>query len=43
RRHHRAKTTRRWRYERNTDHTYTWHAPNGPVYLTDPTTTHTIG
>jgi hypothetical protein len=29
RRHHNAKTARRWRYRRNPDGTYTWHGPHG--------------
>ncbi|MCW2790952.1 MAG: hypothetical protein JWO76_50, partial [Nocardioides sp.] len=43
RRHHRAKTTGRWRYARHPDHTYTWHSPQGRVYLVDDTGSHTIG
>jgi hypothetical protein len=33
RRHHNAKTTRRWRYQRNRDGTYTWHGPHARTYL----------
>jgi hypothetical protein len=36
RRHHNAKTSRRWRYERNRDGTYTWHGPYGLAYLVTP-------
>jgi hypothetical protein len=36
RRHHRAKTARRWRYVRNRDGTYTWHGPHGQTYLVTP-------
>jgi hypothetical protein len=36
RRHHRAKTARRWRYYRNRDGTYTWHGPYGLTYLVTP-------
>ncbi|HET7069235.1 MAG TPA: HNH endonuclease signature motif containing protein, partial [Nocardioides sp.] len=36
RRHHNAKTTRRWRYQRNRDGTYTWHGPYGLAYLVTP-------
>jgi hypothetical protein len=33
RRHHRAKTTGRWRYWRTPDGDYTWHGPYGTTYL----------
>ena len=33
RRHHRAKTTRRWHYQRHRDGTYTWHGPHHTTYL----------
>lgn len=33
RRHHRAKTDGRWRYQRNRDGTYTWHGPHGRHFL----------
>jgi len=33
RRHHNAKTSRRWRYVRNRDGTYTWHGPHRRSYL----------
>ena len=33
RRHHRAKTTGRWRYLRTPDGDYTWHGPYGTTYL----------
>jgi hypothetical protein len=36
RRHHRAKTSRRWRYHRNRDGTYTWTTPRGRTYLVTP-------
>jgi hypothetical protein len=36
RRHHRAKTSRRWRYQRNRDGTYTWHGPHHLTYLVTP-------
>jgi hypothetical protein len=36
RRHHRAKTARRWRYSRNRDGTYTWHGPHRHTYLVTP-------
>ena len=32
RRHHRAKTSRRWRYHRDRDGTYTWHGPHHTTY-----------
>ena len=36
RRHHRAKTTGRWRYLRTPDGDYTWHGPYGTTYLVTP-------
>jgi 5-methylcytosine-specific restriction endonuclease McrA len=39
RRHHNAKTSRRWRYRRNRDGTYTWHGPYGASYLVTSTGT----
>ncbi|GAB3781036.1 HNH endonuclease signature motif containing protein [Nocardioides ungokensis] len=36
RRHHRAKTSRRWRYRRRPDGTYEWHGPHGRSYLVTP-------
>ena len=40
RRHHRAKTARRWRYRRERDGTYTWHGPHGLAFrVTRDTTT----
>ena len=33
RRHHRAKTARRWRYERTEDGSYAWTSPHGDRYL----------
>ncbi|MBO0847251.1 MAG: HNH endonuclease [Nocardioides sp.] len=36
RRHHRAKTARRWHYQRHGDGTYTWRGPYGHVYLVTP-------
>ncbi|GAA2149703.1 HNH endonuclease signature motif containing protein [Nocardioides koreensis] len=32
RRHHRGKTARHWRYQRNADGSYTWHFPLGRSY-----------
>jgi hypothetical protein len=41
RRHHRAKTSGRWRYRRHRDGTYTWTTPHGHHYLVTTTgTTH---
>jgi Domain of unknown function (DUF222)/HNH endonuclease len=40
RRHHNAKTTRRWRYRRLPDDTYQWHGPWGSTYLVTPHGTH---
>jgi hypothetical protein len=39
RRHHRAKTSRRWRYHRHRDGTYTWTSPAGRTYLVTPSGT----
>lgn len=36
RRHHRAKTSGRWRYRRRPDGTYEWHGPHGRTYLVTP-------
>ena len=36
RRHHRAKTTGRWRYLRTPDGDYQWHGPYGTTYLVTP-------
>jgi hypothetical protein len=36
RRHHNAKTSRRWRYVRNRDGTYTWHGPHALTYVVTP-------
>ncbi len=36
RRHHRCKTTGRWRYRRRPDGTYEWHGPHGRSYLVTP-------
>ncbi len=36
RRHHRAKTHFGWRYDRNTDGTYTWTSPRGHRFTVDP-------
>jgi hypothetical protein len=36
RRHHNAKTSRRWRYRRTPDGTYLWHGPYGATYLVTP-------
>lgn len=33
RRHHNAKTARRWRYRRSRDGAYIWHGPHGRRYL----------
>jgi 5-methylcytosine-specific restriction endonuclease McrA len=33
RRHHRAKTAKRWRYERTEDDSYTWTSPHQKHYL----------
>jgi hypothetical protein len=43
RRHHRGKTSGRWRYRRNRDGTYTWHSPTGRTYLVTDSATSTIG
>jgi hypothetical protein len=39
RRHHRAKTSGRWKYRRNKDGTYTWTTPHNRHYLITPTGT----
>jgi len=39
RRHHRAKTTGRWRYLRTPDGDYHWHGPSGTTYLVTNTGT----
>ena len=36
RRHHRAKTTRLWRYTRTPTGDYLWHGPHGATYLVTP-------
>ena len=36
RRHHRAKTTGRWRYLRTPDGDYHWHGPHGTTYVVRP-------
>src|SRR5262249_36815967 len=36
RRHHNAKTTGRWRYQRHPDGTYTWHGPTTPATSSRP-------
>ena len=36
RRHHRAKTSGRWRYMRTPDGDYLWHGPYGTTYLATP-------
>ena len=36
RRHHRAKTHRRWSYQRLSDGTYHWHSPHGTTYAVLP-------
>ena len=36
RRHHRCKTSGRWRYRRRDDGTYEWHGPHGRSYLVTP-------
>jgi hypothetical protein len=40
RRHHNAKTSRRWSYVRERDGTCTWHGPYGLAYLVTPTAQH---
>ena len=42
RRHHRAKTTGRWRYQRDPDGTFTWHGPHTAGYRVTPTGTTAI-
>ena len=39
RRHHRAKTFRRWRYHRTASGSYQWTGPQGQTYLVTPTGT----
>ena len=39
RRHHRAKTFRRWRYHRTPSGSYQWTGPQGQTYLVTPTGT----
>jgi hypothetical protein len=39
RRHHNAKTSGRWQYQRNKDGTYIWHGPHSQTYLVTPHTT----
>ena len=39
RRHHRAKTFRRWRYHRTPAGDYQWTGPHGQTYLVTPTGT----
>jgi hypothetical protein len=36
RRHHRAKTKRRWTYDRSPDGTYTWTSPHDRRYTVTP-------
>ena len=40
RRHHRCKTSGRWRYRRNPDGSYHWTAPTGQTYTVAVTGTH---
>jgi hypothetical protein len=42
RRHHRAKTSRRWRYTRTPEGHYVWDGPYGRNYLRTPDGTHTL-
>jgi hypothetical protein len=42
RRHHRCKTSGRWRYRRRDDGTYEWHGPLGRSYLVTPHGTITL-
>ncbi len=42
RRHHRAKTFRRWRYHRSPSGSYQWTGPHGQIYLVTPTGTMSI-
>ena len=42
RRHHRAKTTGRWRYLRTPDGDYQWHGPYGATYLVTDQGTHRL-
>jgi hypothetical protein len=43
RRHHNAKTTGRWRYQRHRDGTYTWTGPHQASYLVTPHGTPALG
>jgi hypothetical protein len=36
RRHHRAKTSRRWRYQRTPEGDYLWHGPHHTRFLVTP-------
>lgn len=42
RRHHRAKTRRRWRYRRRPDGAYLWTGPQGREYVVDRTGTEPV-
>ena len=42
RRHHRAKTARRWRYHRTDDGSYAWTSPHAEHYLVQGTGTITL-
>lgn len=42
RRHHRCKTTGRWRYRRQRDGTYVWTAPRGRAFAVTPRGTHRL-
>jgi hypothetical protein len=42
RRHHRAKTKRRWTYDRSPDGTYTWTSPHDRRYTVTPSGTHVL-
>ncbi len=42
RRHHRAKTTGRWRYRRTSEGDYLWHGPHGTMYLVTPRRAHRL-
>ena len=42
RRHHRCKTSGRWRYRRHPDGTYLWQAPQGRAYAVTPNGTLTL-
>jgi hypothetical protein len=43
RRHHRAKTAGRWRYQRHLDGTYHWTGPHHRTYVVTPSGTLTLG